>query len=308
MIRLVVTLFLSLTALTSVADNKVVYGEDNRLNLANVTNSLYAKLARSTAAMVELKYVETQGTSCSLAFGKTLETALNVCPSERFSQEPVGSMCSGFLVGEDTLVTAGHCLKLLGPAGYPDPKAVCKGFAWVFNYAVDKAGRNPLTGLTSNDVYRCKSVVTAKLTDTEDFAVIKLDRKVLGRTPLKYRTSGKIADRASLVVIGHPSGLPVKVSGGARVLINSDKNRFYANLDTFQGNSGSAVFDARTGQLEGILIQGKTDYRPNLATNPRSCQVVNTCDDSAIRCSLSTPGETLAEVITRITQLRSFIK
>lgn len=308
MVKLIVIL-LSLQTLTALASgDKVVYGDDNRLDPKDVSNATLKKLAQSTAAMIQLSDIRTQGQSCTIAFDQTLETRMNVCPSERFSQQPVGALCSGFLVGPDTLVTAGHCFKLLGPMGYPDPAAVCKGFGWVFNYAVDRPGRNPLTGLSTNDVYRCKSVVTAQLTGTSDFTVIKLDRAVVGRAPLKFRTSGKLPDNANLVVIGHPSGLPTKIAPGAHVLNNSAPNRFVANLDTFQGNSGSAVFDANTGLLEGILIQGKTDYRPNQPNNPNSCQVVNTCDNNAGNCAFAPAGDTPGEVVTRITQLASFLR
>lgn len=294
----IVFTFTSLGALA--AQMKVVYGTDNRLDIAKVTNRLHARLAASTAAMIQTSKISTTGAKCTIGFDETLETGLNVCASEKFSQQPIGAMCSGFLVGPDTIVTAGHCLKSLGPAGFPTPASVCKNFSWVFNYAVDKTGRDPLVGAAS-DVYRCKTVVNATLTDTQDFAVIKLDRAVTGRAPLQFRTIGKIADRTSLVVIGHPSGLPSKVSAGARVLTNTDRATFGANLDTFQGNSGSGVFNALTGQLEGILVQGKTDYRPNLAANPRSCQVVNVCNDTGVSCQFAPRGDTMNEVVTRIT-------
>lgn len=303
-----ITSVLLLSAFSAIASNyKVVYGEDNRLDVVEVSNALHAKLALSTAAMVENKKIETTGTRCSLKFNQTLETRLNVCPSEKFAQQSTGAMCSGFLVGEDTLVTAGHCLKMLGSMGYATAEDVCKGFSWVFNYAVDKRNRDPRIGAT-NDVYRCKSVVAAELGRNTDFAVIKLDRKVVGRAPLKFRTAGKVGNSASLVVIGHPSGIPTKVAAGARVLSNSGKTNFGASLDTFQGNSGSAVFDAKTGMLEGILVQGKTDYRPNQPSNPMSCKVVNTCLDTGKNCAAGGAGDSPFEVVTRISEALPAIK
>ena len=44
-----------------------------------------------------------------------------------------------------------------------------------------------------------------------------------------------------LVVIGHPSGLPTKIADGAWVRNNESEYYFVTNLDTFGGNSGSAV-------------------------------------------------------------------
>jgi len=46
---------------------------------------------------------------------------------------------------------------------------------------------------------------------------------------------------------------------------------FDANLDTFGGNSGSPVFDARTNAVVGILVRGADDYREE-----GGCDVVNT--------------------------------
>lgn len=299
--------FLTLAILFSLSNAfarlKVIYGEDNRLDLFEVRNSLHMRLAQSTAAMVDKNQIHQTNLEAFLDFPRTLETSLRVCPNERFAQQSAGSTCSGFLVGEDTIVTAGHCLVLTAPT----PALACQRFSWVFNYALTSSNRNPTEGLSSQDVYNCKSVVTAQLTDDLDLAVIKLDRKVVGRKPLEYRKSGKVSSQTSLVVIGHPSGLPTKVAAGSKILDNSAQTTFVTNLDTFQGNSGSAVFDASTGLLEGILVQGKVDYRPSIPQNPFSCQVVNRCDDNGFNCELSDPLEPKGEVVTRITEALSYL-
>ncbi len=268
-------LLLSSFAPAQAAPRKVVYGSDNRREPFQANPTL-ARLARSTAAMVANRQIVNTGPGlCALDFEESLETGQNVCPGERFSQQPIGAMCSGFLVGDDLLVTAGHCLLSLSQIGYPSAEAVCRGFSWVFGYGLDSAVRNPLRG-RSADVYRCRQVVVARLNNTQDFAVIRLDRKVTGRAPLRFRASGKVADGANLAVIGHPSGLPTKIADGARVLHNRDRSVFGTNLDTFQGNSGSAVFNTASGEVEGILVRGRSDYRPSITGNANSCQVVNT--------------------------------
>lgn len=296
----------ALTTLTQTTSARVIYGTDNRQDIYQVTNSLHRQLARSTAAMVSKEEIITRGGRVGLNFADSLQSSLNVCSTERFAQQPAGSMCSGFLVGPDLLVTAGHCFRSLGDMGYPSPSDVCRGFSWVFDYAIDRNGREPRL-VTPADVYGCKQVIRAQLTDTEDYALIRLDRRVTGRTPLTIRTSGKVADSASLVVIGHPSGIPTKVAGGARVLDNRSTTVFSSNLDTFQGNSGSGVFDARSGMLEGILVVGKTDYRPSKKNDENSCQVVNVCNDNATGCVLDSADESPAEIVTRITRLSQLI-
>lgn len=276
---------LALSTLTlafhSYAGPDVIYGKDNRQDLYQVTNSLHKKLALSTAGLVPVNYFSksSKDQHFDLVGVRSLERAQNVCASEAFSQQPTPAICSGFLVGPDTIVTAGHCYKAMGT-----PEQVCKAFAWVFDLHMKSATHNPLRDIPLTNVYLCKEVIAAELSMTADFAVIKLDRPVVGRTPLKFRTSGKVATSTELVVIGHPTGLPTKVSPGGKVTRNSDPTRFSTTLDTFHGNSGSAVFDAKTGLVEGILIQGKTDYIPSVKDDPKSCMVVNKCDDYGQNC------------------------
>lgn len=65
---------------------------------------------------------------------------------------------------------------------------------------------------------------------------------------------------------------------------------FSANLDTFQGNSGSAVFNAETGMIEGILVRGEEDFIPNQA---EMCIEANKCANDKCR----------GEDVTRLTAI-----
>ncbi len=280
----------------------VIYGKDNRLDVFQTANALHKKLALSTAAMVPANlFVKAshQG-NFDLTNVPTLERGQNICPSEAFSQQPIAATCSGFLVGSDTLVTAGHCYK-----SFSTPEQVCKSFAWVFGLDLKSPETDPLSNIPLKNIYLCKEVVVAELSETLDFAVIKLDRAVIGREPLKLRTRGKVSNSASLVVIGHPTGLPTKISAGGKVTKNDDPTRFSTTLDTFHGNSGSAVFDSKTGVVEGLLIQGKTDYVPSRSNDPNSCRVANRCDDNGSNCT-SGPEQSAVqwgEVVLRIQEV-----
>ena len=53
---------------------------------------------------------------------------------------------------------------------------------------------------------------------------------------------------------------------------------FVANLDTYGGNSGSAVFNAKTGVIEGILVRGENDY-----VYKGNCRVSNVCASDGCR-------------------------
>ena len=90
--------------------------------------------------------------------------------------------------------------------------------------------------------------------------------------------SGKVmsitAGSLALIMIGHPSGLPQKIAGGARVRDNSPSSHFVANTDSYGGNSGSPIFNEATHEVEGILVRGVTDY-----VAEGGCNVSNQCDD-----------------------------
>ncbi len=300
---------LILSALISVpafAGVDVIYGTDDRKDVYETTSALHLKLAKSTAGMIK-KSMFTPGLkalSFDLKEVQTLERAANVCTSEKFSQQPLAAMCSGFLVGPDTLITAGHCYNT-----FDLPENVCKDFAWVFDFDMKSASHNPTKSISINNIYNCKQVVAVQRDGLYDFAVIKLDRKVVGREPLKYRTTGKISVNDPMVVIGHPTGLPLKIAGNGKVTNNNETTRFSTNLDTFHGNSGSAVFNSTTGQVEGILIMGKNDYLPSKPSNPRSCKVSNICDNNANNCKagMETGPIQYGEVVLRIETIKAFI-
>lgn len=297
---LLVLAALALTTQSAMA--RVVYGVDNREDVYKSNDRVHLRLTKSTAAMIHLGHFQkgrTEGVF-DLRQVQTLERGQNVCASERFAQQPAAASCSGFLVGPDTLITAGHCY-----VAQSSKEEACKNFAWVFDFDMKSASSDPTKNISMNNVYLCKSVFAVDLNEKLDYAIIKLDRPVVGRAPLKFRKTGRLSEQTNLVVIGHPTGLPTKISPAGNVTNNTEFTRFSTNLDTFHGNSGSAVFDDMTGQVEGILIQGKTDYIPSNRNNRNSCMVVNTCDNNAANCTAGEEGGPIGagEVVLRITTI-----
>lgn len=282
------TAALALTTMTAYASmNKVVYGDDNRLDIFETINPTHLKLAKATAALIKSYSVEDmRGGESKLSGGN-----LSVCSDEKFNGQLTAAFCSGFLVnheGKQYMVTAGHCLS---------SQSACKGTKFVFDYAVTEAGQTEHTVKTSS-VYSCKKLVDRELnnSNSNDYAVVELDREVTDREALNFRTSGKINNDEEILVIGHPSGLPTKVAGDAFVRDNNSKNYFSTNLDTFGGNSGSAVFNARTGDVEGILVRGHTDYEYRTGPNGRSCKAPVYCSMDSCR----------GEDVTRTTSIKFF--
>ncbi len=263
-------LFLCGSLMASSSQVDVVYGEDNRKDVFESTNPSFIELSKSTAAMIK-------GSNLKLLTNNEIEITAStlqqrgICSKERFSQQISAANCSGFLVAEDKLVTAGHCIR---------SEADCMNFKWVFDYRVEFSDQGTIN-VPKTSVYTCKKIISRSLDNVtkDDYAFIELDRKVTDRQPLKVRRGGKVEKGAPLVVIGHPTGLPTKIADGANVRTLQGKY-FVANLDTYGGNSGSAVFNVETEEVEGILVRGETDYVLN---STLGCQVSNVCPADGCR-------------------------
>lgn len=263
-------LALSFSAFASNTQVDVIYGEDNRKDVFESTDSALVELSRSTAAMISMDNLKTVKNGEIQISAGTL-AGRGVCAKERFSKQISAANCSGFLVAPNVLVTAGHCIKTA---------ADCASYKWVFDYKVDHADQGAVN-VPKTSVVSCKKIISRSLDQIskDDYAVIELDRKVKDRRPLAFRKTGKITKGTAIAVIGHPTGLPTKIADGAKVRSLSTKF-FVANLDTYGGNSGSAVFNTKTSEVEGILVRGENDYVYDSALG---CQVSNVCASDACR-------------------------
>jgi len=225
-------IFILIPALSTayIDDIKVIYGWDNRMEYSEAPVNIQL-LADSTFAMVERDSIN------------STSTYNNVCKDEPFYNQRTLANCSGFLVGKDLIATAGHCAKYWFD---------CDHYRWVRNY-------NDVTLVMDNaDIYECKEIVKQVLSNGLDYAIIRLKREVTEVEPLKLQER-EVVEKDELFVIGHPAGLPLKVADGARVR-EIFEYYFSANLDTYGGNSGSAVFNMNTNEVVGILVRGETDF------------------------------------------------
>jgi V8-like Glu-specific endopeptidase len=282
---ILVTAFSLITAPALMANYtpKVIYGDDNRVEVYESNNPMFVELSLSTAAMIDKTSVKVNSDDSVVILGSSMQDR-GICSYERFAAQQSGANCSGFLVGEDLLVTAGHCI---------ESESDCKQNKWVFGYKMENESK--VSNLTADHVYSCSSIISRSLdyNNQNDYALVKLDRSVSVATPLEIRRDDSLSVADNLVVIGHPTGIPTKISDGAFVAKLNSKIYFTANLDTYGGNSGSAVFNADTGVVEGILVRGKTDY---VYDSENSCYMSNRLEDSDA-----------GEEVTRITNFSDLI-
>jgi hypothetical protein len=266
------------------APRNVIYGEDNRLDYYQVSDRGVQDLANSTVALMRTTSLQPLSGGELLVEGTNYGASYNLCPEEPFREQDTAAFCSGFLVAPDIVVTAGHCMM---------KDENCPGNSFVFGYSYLTA-QAPPTKVSANDVYTCKELIrSVSIKNGADYAIVRLDRPVVGRKPLEIRRSGSIQKGEDLTLIGHPAGLPTKVADGAKVRSTKPSGYFVATTDSYGGNSGSAVFNSKTRQVEGILVRGETDF----FTTSHGCAISITCGENDCR----------GEDITRISEILPYL-
>lgn len=242
-----------------------VYGEDNRTEPFSV-GAKELELSKSIAGRISIDHLVQNGGNFKVT-RKTLGE--EKCSKNRFAEQTLGPTCSGFLVRPNILVTAGHCMT--------KPEN-CTQNVWVFDYLLKNAGDKSYQIVSPQKIYKCKQVLARRYNDfgNIDYAIVELDRAVTDRNFLEMDFSPNSPSMETpTFAVGHPSGLPLKVTLAGRVLKNDHPYAFDTDLDIFQGNSGSPVFDQNTGKVIGITSHGHEDYTRD-KNNP-SCKTPKIC-------------------------------
>jgi V8-like Glu-specific endopeptidase len=253
----------------ALGEDKTIYGEDDRIELSDPSiDADVMAAARSTAALIPRSSLTADGTDFRLP-SETFGQNYQLCDGERFADQPNPASCSGFLVESQVMVTAASCIR---------SQTDCSDMAVVFDFA-NQAGRtDAITMARRDNVYYCAGIVQRLQggPGNPDFAIIRLDRAVTGRAPLRFRRrDDTLRTGDGVIAVGHPSGLPMKVMEGARVMTTAaDAAYFTTNVDAFGGALGSPVLSATDHVVEGILARGQQDY-----VMQNGCSVAKRCSE-----------------------------
>jgi hypothetical protein len=234
----------------------VVYGDDGRIEAFELADGYLKRLAqRNSVAIVTPDHVAIDSGEVTID-APTLAETEQICPSERFGEQPAAADCSGILLDARTVLTADHCVRALG----------CDRMQFLRGYYYTDAGQ--LHPLHPDDVYGCNRVIVQALSATSaaerfDYAVLELDRPV--DEPLEgiaFRPSDEpLSAGESVTLLGFPGGVPLKIAQGGVITDArpTTQDYFISDVDAFHGNSGGPVFDG-AARLIGIEGRGNDDY------------------------------------------------
>lgn len=250
------------------AQQKVIYGTDDRQEIYDVIDSAILTDADSVVALVAASSITDNGDGTSTLAGPQFAARYQLCPDEPFGNQPVIAFCTGFLVDPSIIATAAHCVQ----------ESNLKSVRFVFGFEMENATTAETT-IPNREIYQGSRILGRQIgLEGTDWALVQLDRPVLNHPCVRIRRGNKIADNSGVHVIGHPCGLPKKYAGDATVRDNTSARYFVANLDTYGGNSGSPVFNSTTHEVEGILVRGETDF-----VKKGTCNVSNICPANGCR-------------------------
>ncbi|MEK6555958.1 MAG: serine protease [Bdellovibrionota bacterium] len=280
-------------ALSASSASAAIYGADNRQDVF-FTGWLKKQAAATAAAVPNIFVLKNDDGTFRIDEVDVMAGGwgVNLCKDERFANQPSLGHCTGFLISDRYLVTAGHCALATGTTGEDENNPFCKAFSWYFNYNVDGSGQTTHQRIPPHHYYTCKKMIRAENIELpglpganygNDFALIELDRPVIGIEPLKVNADrSQIKVKNKVFTIGHPSGMPAKYSGKSEIINNQNPYSFKVNLDTQGGNSGSPVFNDEN-EVIGILVSGHpVDYYTDAKLQ---CNRPNVCNSDGSTCN-----------------------
>lgn len=280
---------------------KTIYGADNRVEYTAITDPGLRTRANATAALFGTNAISCSGGNCSLTALSTFTSATTptatrpLCANVPFKNQKQGAFCSGFLVAPNVIATAGHCVTQIDV-----PIPACTNLSLVFGFNADASG-NTVTNVPSSDVYQCVGTPKGLYTNSEDWALVQLDRNVTGRTPMVAQYSGPLMHR-ELAAFGYGLGLPLKMARDAQVKGDdpADPIHFLASSDIFPGNSGGPVVDVTTGTADGLATNAPGHFVDASDGQGGLCAALTVCSDAP--GSNGCPGWILYTRMTRVAQ------
>ncbi len=171
-----------------------IWNDQKMFDMFEIHDEVVRRNAEGVAAICLAEDLEAEGNGFfSLETGHYGEL-FNLCVCEPFHGQPVvmGPLFTGFLVSPDIIVTAGHCVHE-GNIG---------ALRVIFSFKMSEPF-SAATRVSEDQVYRCEKII-GRVYDREgngtDWAVVKLDRKVLGEAGCEVIGEKNFAGSAGICI------------------------------------------------------------------------------------------------------------
>ncbi|WJI42192.1 trypsin-like peptidase domain-containing protein [Mesorhizobium sp. C120A] len=172
--------------------------------------------------------------------------------------------CTGTLITDTLVLTAGHCFEIQDKYGwtspykrginheriYAEPSVIATLFVANFEYQVDK---------DTGQIRTPKVFPVVRLVELEqgklDYSIVELGRDPEGKLPGDRIAPASLSQQAPqegdvVGIIQHPQGEPKKIEAG-RLLSAAGNTLLYDDIDTWGGSSGAGIRDG-SGKLIGV--------------------------------------------------------
>lgn len=208
-------------------------------------------VTESVGIIVEIEKINSiSKTSYQLDISQKLGEVYKLCPDEAFFNQPTLGVGTAFIYDKKSMLTALHVLE-----------RPLKKYAVIFGYKIINPNGIVHIFIDKDDIYYPQKIL--KKNTELDVVEFTVDRN-FNRPVLEWEHSKKNKkEESEIYMLGYPNGLPLKLALNASIIENNHPLYFYTSLDSFQGNSGSPVFNFFTNKVIGILVSGEIDYKFN---------------------------------------------
>jgi subtilisin-like proprotein convertase family protein/V8-like Glu-specific endopeptidase len=272
------------------SDEKVIYGENGLEPVTPLKTSPWLEPFQSVALITEKSRLQKQ-----LGFYSIQEkepASAPICEGEPLEKAKNLGHCTGSLIEEDLLVTARHCLDLV--------QGGCEDLAVLFDVKTNLVpGSSKL--VASQNVFSCKRVYKPE-DETSDMVMIRLDRTT-SRPSLEFKAAPDWLSIGELTVLGYPLGGVQTISKGGSFRESLGSDLVLAELDVFEGNSGSPVF-SDDKKVRGILVSGESDFEADTS----GCLKVKRCKTGYCSGETLLSSSTLTDFFNKVENLEAILK